>query len=108
MAALNDGGAIVVYTQTTRPDPDVYAFDYEMFAQRYDADGVAVGAPVEIDTQRGLNNDGSSLIPVVTAIVAYVLLKEAMTPMKIGGIFVVITGLLMSQIPGIRRKTKYG
>ncbi len=42
-----------------------------------------------------------NLIPVVTAIVAYLLLKESMTAMKIGGIFVVIVGLLMSQISGI-------
>ncbi len=42
-----------------------------------------------------------NLIPVVTAIVAYLLLNESMTTMKIGGIFVVMAGLLMSQISGI-------
>ena len=49
-----------------------------------------------------------NLIPVVTAIVAYLLLKESMTAMKIGGIFVVIVGLLMSQISGIGLKKRDG
>ncbi len=49
-----------------------------------------------------------NLIPVVTAIVAYLLLKESMTAMKIGGIFVVILGLLMSQISGIGLKKRDG
>ncbi|UYV38289.1 hypothetical protein N4R57_04150 [Rhodobacteraceae bacterium D3-12] len=64
ITALADGGAMVVYTQTTQPDPDVYSFLYEMFAQRYDADGVAMGAPVSIEQ----TDDSSSMYPVVTGL----------------------------------------
>jgi len=45
-----------------------------------------------------------NLIPVVTAILAYFLLKESMPMLKILGILVVIGGLLMSQISGIRNR----
>ncbi len=45
-----------------------------------------------------------NLIPVVTAILSFFLLKESMPVMKILGIFVVIAGLLMSQISGFRIK----
>ncbi len=45
-----------------------------------------------------------NLIPVVTAILSYFLLKESMPVMKILGILVVIGGLLMSQISGIGAK----
>jgi len=42
-----------------------------------------------------------NLIPVVTAILSFFLLKEAMPVLKILGILVAIAGLLMSQISGI-------
>jgi len=42
-----------------------------------------------------------NLIPVVTAILSFILLKEAMPVLKILGILVAIAGLLMSQISGI-------
>ncbi len=45
-----------------------------------------------------------NLIPVVTAILAYFLLKESMPMLKILGILAVIGGLLMSQISGIRNR----
>ena len=45
-----------------------------------------------------------NLIPVVTAVLSYFLLKESMPVMKILGILVVIGGLLMSQISGIGAK----
>jgi len=47
-----------------------------------------------------------NLIPVVTAIVSYFLLKESMPFMKILGIFIVILGLLLSQISSLRVKPK--
>jgi len=49
-----------------------------------------------------------NLIPVVTAIVSYFLLKESMPFMKILGIFIVILGLLLSQISSLRVKPKRG
>jgi drug/metabolite transporter (DMT)-like permease len=49
-----------------------------------------------------------NLIPVVTAIVSYFLLKEAMPFVKILGIFIVILGLLLSQSSGLRVKPKWG
>ena len=49
-----------------------------------------------------------NLIPVVTAIVSYFLLKESMPFMKILGIFIVILGLLLSQISSLRVKPKKG
>jgi drug/metabolite transporter (DMT)-like permease len=42
-----------------------------------------------------------NLIPVVTAILSFILLKEAMPVLKILGILVAIAGLLMSQISGM-------
>jgi drug/metabolite transporter (DMT)-like permease len=45
-----------------------------------------------------------NLIPVVTAIVSFFLLKEAMPIVKILGIFIVILGLLLSQISSLRVK----
>ncbi len=42
-----------------------------------------------------------NLIPVVTAILSFFLLKESMPILKILGILVVIAGLLMSQVSGI-------
>jgi drug/metabolite transporter (DMT)-like permease len=44
----------------------------------------------------------ANLIPVVTAILSFILLKEAMPLIKILGIFVVILGLLLSQISSLR------
>ncbi len=41
-----------------------------------------------------------NLIPVVTAILSFILLKESMPLLKILGILVVVTGLLMSQVSG--------
>ena len=45
-----------------------------------------------------------NLIPVVTAIVSFFLLKEAMPIVKILGIFIVILGLLLSQSSSLRVK----
>lgn len=47
-----------------------------------------------------------NLIPVVTAILSFFLLKETMPVIKILGILVVITGLLMSQVSSIGVKKK--
>jgi len=49
-----------------------------------------------------------NLIPVVTAILSFLLLKESMPLLKIVGILVVITGLLMSQVSGIGTKKSAG
>jgi len=49
-----------------------------------------------------------NLIPVVTAIVSFFLLKESMPLMKILGIFIVILGLFLSQISSLRVKPKRG
>lgn len=49
-----------------------------------------------------------NLIPVVTAILSFFLLKEAMPLLKILGILVAIAGLLMSQISGIGLKKSNG
>jgi len=43
-----------------------------------------------------------NLIPVVTAILSYFLLKEAMPLLKILGILIVILGLFLSQISSLR------
>ena len=45
-----------------------------------------------------------NLIPVVTAIVSFFLLKEPMPLMKVAGILVAIAGLLMSQVSSINWK----
>ena len=49
-----------------------------------------------------------NLIPVVTAIVAFILLKESMPLLKILGIFLVILGLFLSQIGGMQIKRGWG
>ena len=49
-----------------------------------------------------------NLIPVVTAIVSFFLLKESMPFMKILGILIVILGLLLSQISSLRIKPRWG
>ncbi len=70
IAALADGGAIVVYTQKTQPDQNVYHYVHEMFAQRYDANGTAVGAAISIDLSDSDNDGhgGPSLYPAVTGL----------------------------------------
>jgi drug/metabolite transporter (DMT)-like permease len=49
-----------------------------------------------------------NLIPVVTAIVSFFLLKESMPLLKILGIFIVILGLFLSQISSLEVKRKWG
>ena len=49
-----------------------------------------------------------NLIPVVTAMVAFILLKESMPLLKILGIFLVILGLFLSQIGGMQIKHGWG
>ncbi len=49
-----------------------------------------------------------NLIPVVTAIVSFYLLKESMPFMKILGILIVILGLLLSQVSSLRVKPRWG
>lgn len=49
-----------------------------------------------------------NLIPVVTAIVSFFLLKESMPLLKILGIVVVILGLLLSQVNSLRKRRKSG
>jgi len=49
-----------------------------------------------------------NLIPVVTAIVSFFVLKEAMPLLKILGIVIVILGLLLSQISSLRVKSNRG
>ncbi len=46
----------------------------------------------------------ANLVPVVTAIVSFFLLKEAMPAMKIAGILIVLTGLLLSQLTSFKLK----
>ncbi len=46
----------------------------------------------------------ANIVPVVTAIVSYFLLKEAMPAIKIAGIVVVLAGLLLSQITSFKLK----
>jgi len=52
------------------------------------------------------SNIFANLIPVVTAILSFYLLKEAMPLYKILGIFIVILGLLLSQISSLRVNRK--
>ena len=47
----------------------------------------------------------ANLIPVFTAVIAYIILKESLELQKIIGIFVVICGLFISQIPQFIRKS---
>ena len=44
----------------------------------------------------------ANLVPVVTAILAYFMLDEAMPALKISGIFVVLGGLLLTQLTSIK------
>ncbi|MCD6543695.1 MAG: DMT family transporter [Flavobacteriaceae bacterium] len=46
----------------------------------------------------------ANLIPVFTAIIAYIILKESLDSQKVFGILIVICGLFISQIPQFRRK----
>jgi len=46
----------------------------------------------------------SNLIPIFTAITAYIILKESLTGQKISGIIIVITGLI---IGNYKRRKKY-
>ena len=50
----------------------------------------------------------ANLIPVVTAILSFFLLKESMPLLKIMGIIIVILGLLLSQISSLRVKRNTG
>lgn len=54
------------------------------------------------------SNIFANLIPVVTAILSFFLLKESMPLLKILGIFVVILGLLLSQISTLRVRRNSG
>ncbi len=54
------------------------------------------------------SNIYANLIPVVTAILSFFLLKESMPLLKILGIFIVIMGLLLSQISSLRLKRNSG
>jgi len=54
------------------------------------------------------SNIFANLIPVVTAILSFYLLKESMPLLKILGIFVVILGLFLSQISSLRVKPNSG
>jgi drug/metabolite transporter (DMT)-like permease len=50
----------------------------------------------------------ANLIPVFTAIASFFLLNEEMPSLKIIGIVLVLTGLIMSQVKSVKlRKTKY-
>ena len=46
----------------------------------------------------------SNLIPVFTAVFSYFLLKEAMPGLKVTGIFIVLTGVFLSQVQSIKFK----
>jgi drug/metabolite transporter (DMT)-like permease len=54
----------------------------------------------------GLTNANvfTNLIPVFTAVIAYIVLGEIITVQKVAGIAVVIGGLFISQIPQLRRR----
>jgi len=54
------------------------------------------------------SNIFANLVPVVTAILSFFLLKESMPLLKILGIFVVILGLLLSQINTLRGRRNSG
>ncbi|MFD1508147.1 calcium-binding protein, partial [Lacimonas salitolerans] len=51
---LADGGALVVFEQRVRPDPDLYIYDVEVSAQRYDATGAAQGGLISLARLEGL------------------------------------------------------
>jgi len=49
----------------------------------------------------------TNLIPVITAVLSYFLLKEPMPGLKVAGIFIVLTGVFLSQVKSISfRKSK--
>ncbi|MDA3814271.1 MAG: EamA family transporter, partial [Candidatus Cloacimonetes bacterium] len=50
------------------------------------------------------SNIFSNMIPVFTAIIAYFVLNEILGIQKFIGIIIVISGLLISQIPQLRRR----
>jgi len=50
----------------------------------------------------------ANLVPVVAAVVSFFLLKEAMPPLKILGIFTVILGLFLSQLSSLGIKSRWG
>jgi drug/metabolite transporter (DMT)-like permease len=54
------------------------------------------------------SNIFANLIPVVTAILSFYILKESMPFQKILGIVIVILGLLLSQISSLRLKRNFG
>jgi drug/metabolite transporter (DMT)-like permease len=50
----------------------------------------------------------TNLIPVFTAVFSFFLLKESMPALKIAGIFIVLTGVFLSQVKSIKfKKAKY-
>jgi len=52
------------------------------------------------------SNIFANMIPVFTAVIAYFVLNEILGIQKLLGIIIVITGLLISQIPQLRQKKK--
>ena len=56
---LADGGALVVYEQRVRPDPDTYLYDVEVTAQRFDGDGNAVGERISLARLEDLPNSAT-------------------------------------------------
>lgn len=54
------------------------------------------------------SNVFANLVPVVAAIVSFIFLKEAMPLLKVLGIFIVVLGLMLSQIRSFRVKSKWG
>jgi len=54
------------------------------------------------------SNVFANLVPVVAAVVSFILLKEAMPLLKVLGILIVVLGLMLSQIRGFRVKYKRG
>jgi len=60
----------------------------------------------ELGTSR--SNIFANLIPVFTAVFSWLILKESMTALKISGIAVVLSGLILSQVKTIKlRKQKF-
>lgn len=48
----------------------------------------------------------TNLIPVITVVLAAIILKESITPMLVLGIFIVVTGVLLSQLSQMRKKKR--
>lgn len=48
----------------------------------------------------------ANLIPVFTAITAYILLKEEMPVLKVAGIALVLSGLILSQVSNLRKRLR--